>query len=1068
MLLNLYQKLKLKSKDRLQTTYEYSLKAYLETFNSRLLEIKKMTKTILILSMIALWIIPSFGQIQEKLNVTESKVMLLGKTAKLSELIDIPATEAFKKNKFKKNRKTPNNFHNRTARKLPNPELEHQGVDPLRSLLKSSSASAELEILVNRNGISIGSRPHDPTGSIGENYYLQAVNATSIRVFNKDGTVVKSFSGNTLWSELNLTSRGDPIIVYDQELSKWIITEFTDETSLLIAVSETSDPLGSYYVYEFVAPNFPDYPKYGIWNDHFVVTTNELGPGQLHQYFIDRHALMRGDDEVRMQRASLQGTLQLESPILITVPVDYEGNTLPSDPRPMVLRLNDSSWGQSSEDGINIYHFSIDYDDPTNTTFETNFIATTPYDGYPCTGPGFDPSPENYFDCLPQKDGINITAIPETIMNTVQFRDFGTHESIVLAFITDVTNGENLSGIRWMELRKYPEEGQWTLYQEGTYSPDDTVHRFLPSIAIDRAGCISIAYSTTSEDEYVGLRMTGRCADDPIGEMTVPEFTIVDGLGTLESLNRYGDYSHMSVDPTDELTMWFTSEYAGNGLAQTRIISFRLTRDSIDLKMTGVTNLQSGVGFTNEEIIDVAVLNQGKSNINSYEIGYILDGVQQESFVVNEPIASKDTVVTSFTVPVDLSARGEYNITTFVNYIDDPIRSNDTTVTKVFHYSDYDAELNILPMFSDCGIAKIFDIEVTNRGAITIEQGEIELRFNNEIIDTLNWNFDLETLESRSIEYDLQETISTENILEATFINTLTEEEFTPTDNTDRYSFGDDFLGVELTLTILPDESPEETTWEIKDQVTGEIIQEGGPYVESINQEEKFCLDPDRCYVFTMFDAGGDGMCCDNGTGTYSLSIGEETVFNGNFIFTSEDIHGFCPGNLDCSLIADYNLGFDEMTGNILINASGGVGPYSYSIDGGVNFQEENFFDYLEAGEYHIVVLDADGQCSYEEMIQVDQLTATSEINHKDLKINVRPNPTEGVFNVDIEGANTLEQRLQFQILNATGKIIQERKMAKYDDVFTTQISLLDYPDGIYYLRLMNEEIRQLTKIIKQ
>ncbi len=1028
-----------------------------------------MTKTFLTLSLIALWVFPILAQNQEKLTVTESKVVLLGKTKKISELIDLPVTPAHKKAKNKKDRKAPNNFFNRPDRKLARPDLEHQGPDPLRSGSRSSNSTAELEVFVNKNGIANGSVfPLDPTGSIGLDYYLQAINATRIGVFEKDGTFVTSFSGNTLWSDLNLTSDGDPIIVYDQELSRWIITEFTRPLSLLIAVSETSDPLGSYNAYEFIAPNFPDYPKYGIWNDHFVVTTNELGPSQLHQYFIDRHALMRGDEEVRMQRASLQGVPnpQIESPILITVPVDYEGKVLPNDPRPMILRLNDSSWGQSNQDGLNVYFFDIDYDNPSNTSFEVDFIPTSAYDGYPCTGTGAT------FDCLPQLNGINVAAIPETIMNTVQYRNFGTHESVVLAFITDVTDGQNLSGIRWMELRNLPEENQWTLYQEGTYAPDDNVHRFLPSIAIDRMGCISIAYSTTSEDQFVGLAMTGRCADDPLGEMTVPEYKIADGLAALETLNRYGDYSHLSVDPSDELTMWFTSEYAGFGRGQTRIVSYRLTRDSIDLQMNGLANLESGVGFTESETIDVAVINQGKTTVNSYEVGYMLEGVLQESIIVNEPIESKDTVITAFNVTADLSARGEYNITTYVNFIDDPIRSNDTTEVQLFHFADFDAQLNILPMFSDCGISKIFEFEVTNNGAIEIEQGEIEITFNGEIIDTISWFQDLELLDSRTVEYDLRQVALENNTIEARFINTQTTEEFTPDDNTDAFTFGDDFLGVELILSIFPDNSPEESTWEIIDQETGEVVEVGGPYTQAGElQQDTFCLDPNRCYIFTMFDAGGDGICCDNGAGLYNLANGnEEIIFNGNIFFASEDVNSFCPGNLECSLIADYNIGygFDNNLGSVLITATGGVGPYTYSIDGGETFQEENLFEDLEPGEYNIVVLDSDGFCRFEDFVEISLTTSTQNINEGELKISVRPNPTEGVFNIDIEGTDPAEQRLLFQVLNSNGRIVQERKMAKYNDIFTTQISLLDYPDGVYYIRLVDKNISQLTKIIKQ
>jgi len=660
-----------------------------------------MTKTILALSIIALWVSPILSQIQiyeEELTVSQGKVMLLGKTKKLSELTKLPITSKARKDKSKKDKKVPKNFINKSERKLANPHLEHQGIDPLRSTVRSESSTAQFEMLANVEGLrSTGSYPHDPTGSIGKDYYLQAINATRIGVFEKDGTELTSFSGNTLWTDLNVVSDGDPIIVYDQELSRWIITEFfVPGNSLLIAVSETTDPLGSYFAYEFVAPNLPDYPKYGIWNDHFVVSTNESGPFQLHQYFIDRHAMMRGDAEVSIQRTSLQGA-NLLSPILITVPVDFEGNVLPNDPRPILLRLNDSSWGQTptGQDGINLYQFNIDYDNPSNTSFTTTFIQTSPYDGFPCT------EQQLVFDCMPQLGGNNVGAIPETITNTVQYRNFGTHESIVLTFITDVTNGQNLSGIRWMELRNTPEENAWTLYQEGTFSPDDSVHRFMPSIAIDKAGCIGLGYSTSSEDEYIGLSVTGRCPGDPLGEMTVPEQRIMDGVGTLNTPtefngsyagDRYGDYSHMSVDPTDELTMWFTAEYGALNRARTRIASFRLTRDTFDLKMNGLANIESGVGFTDSEIIEVAVINEGMTTLSNYEVGFFLDGVEQEVLTINNPIASKDTSIISFNTPVDLSVRGEYNFISFVNYIDDQLRANDTIETKISHFADYDAK----------------------------------------------------------------------------------------------------------------------------------------------------------------------------------------------------------------------------------------------------------------------------------------------------------------------------------------------------------------------------------------
>ncbi len=1019
------------------------------------------------------------AQNQETLSVSQSKLINHGKTKKLSTLMELPVSAPEKKEQYKKDKLAPNNFFNRPERKVARPDLEHQGPDLLRKLGRSASSTAELEVFTNNNALSNGSVfPLDPTGSIGLEYYLQAINATIIGVYRKDGSILGSFSGNTLWSDLNLTSRGDPIIMYDQELSRWIITEFTRPASLLIAVSETTDPLGSYYTYEFVAPNFPDYPKYGIWNDHFVVTTNEQGPGQLHNYFIDRHALMSGAEEVAFQRASVNGVpgFQIESPILITVPVDWEGQLKPTDPRPMILRLNDSSWGQSLEDGINIYQYNVDYDNPNNTDFELTFIPTSPYDGYPCWG-------DATFSCLPQRDGDYIAAIPETIMNTVQYRNFGTHEAVVLAFITDVTNGNNHSGIRWIELRKNNADEPWYLFQEGTYSPDDELHRFMPSIAIDRLGCISIAYSVTSENDFVGLRMTGRCPDDPPGEMTVPEYSIANGGSALETEgnaqngNRYGDYSHLSVDPKDELTMWFTAEYAGGGNRSiTRLISYRLTRDSVDIGMNGLVNQESGVGFTETEEIEVSITNFGKTDIPNYKIGYMVNGIEMENVQINDTIASKEEVLHTFSVPADLSERGEYEITTYVNYISDLVVTNDTTRTTIIHYNDHDVAINLIPMFSDCGISREFELEITNLGAITIDSAIVEILYNGAPVDTLYTEDSFSEIlffDSKNIPYFFEHEVEDENILEARVTNLFTNEDSDPSNNISRYQFEKDFLSLQVILTIALDNSPNETTWEVVDQETGVITASGGPYLggEGVTIEEKFCVNPDKCYVFTMFDAGGDGICCGNGFGIYNVSLFEEGVlFNGNTFFASEDVHSFCPGNPDCSLIADFNVGYESSSdlGSILITANSGIGPYSYSIDGGETFQEENLFIDLPSGEYNIIVLDADGFCSYTETVTISLETNTTDLLINDLSILVKPNPTDGFFNVEIHGYKGSENWFTFQILDNTGKLVQERKILKYDDIFMTQVSLLAYPDGLYYFRIVNDQNNQLTRIIKQ
>ena len=94
---------------------------------------------------------------------------------------------------------------------------------------------------------------------------------------------------------------------------------------------------------------------------------------------------------------------------------------------------------------------------------------------------------------------------------------------------------------------------------------------------MDLNGNIGLAYSFAGPNEYAGLRYTGRYTDDPLGEMSVAEQIAVEGSGPQTWGNRYGDYSQMTVDPTDDATFWFTGEYLGpSGSRRTRIFSFAM------------------------------------------------------------------------------------------------------------------------------------------------------------------------------------------------------------------------------------------------------------------------------------------------------------------------------------------------------------------------------------------------------------------------------------------------------------------------------------------------------------
>jgi len=87
------------------------------------------------------------------------------------------------------------------------------------------------------------------------------------------------------------------------------------------------------------------------------------------------------------------------------------------------------------------------------------------------------------------------------------------------------------------------------------------------SAAMDHNGDIAIAYSASGVNYFPSLHYAGRLASDPLNELTQGEAVLFAGLGIEVAVpdylqrNRWGDYSNLTVDPTDDCTFWYTNEY---------------------------------------------------------------------------------------------------------------------------------------------------------------------------------------------------------------------------------------------------------------------------------------------------------------------------------------------------------------------------------------------------------------------------------------------------------------------------------------------------------------------------
>lgn len=435
---------------------------------------------------------------------------------------------------------------------------------------------------VNFDGIpATGVLPPDTVGDVGPRHYIQALNS-AFAIYDKSGILLAGPTLiNALWSGFGgpceTLNNGDPIVRYDALADRWLISQFALPGGQqgffeCIAISRTSDPVGGgWFLYAFPTndsatgnPVFPDYPKIGVWPDAYYMGTQRSFPnGGLDVWAFERDQMLVGGPARVVQ-------FSVPAPSLFLMPSDLDGPPPPAGtPNFFVRQVDGERFG--GEDRLEVFAFSVDWATPAASTFvQIANLATDPFDSVLC-------SASLLGACVPQP-GVTqrLETLTVWLMWRLQFRNFGTHEAMVVNHTVDA-DGNDLAGIRWYELRRSP-GGAWSIFQQDTYAPDNE-HRWMGSIAMDGDGNIALGYSVSSATVFPGIRRTGRLATDPPGTMTQPEATIIDGTGAQTFFNpRWGNYSTMDVDPEDDCTFWYTTEYYETTSAagwRTRIASFR-------------------------------------------------------------------------------------------------------------------------------------------------------------------------------------------------------------------------------------------------------------------------------------------------------------------------------------------------------------------------------------------------------------------------------------------------------------------------------------------------------------
>ncbi len=471
-------------------------------------------------------------------------------------------------------------------------------IQSLMSMPTLPAPNLTFEGLSNADNLAVlGFRvaPPDPVGDVGPDHYVEMINLV-FAVYDKQGNLLAGPSSlGSLWEGFAVDdctdNSGDPIVVYDQLEDRWILTQFTTSFATgmfynCVAISQTGDPTGAYYRYAFPAGEFfPDYPKYGVWTHSYLLTSRDFGFGPaggygISVYALEKRKMLAGNPDARAVQFFLDSD---EIPLYLVgdglLPADIDGTRRPQDhdPAPIIGTMDDDYFYGAPFDGLNVFELFIKWRaDPVASLTLAAQLPVASFDSdFPCA-----PTAR---DCLPQPGVteparyLDVQSYRQRPMHRLAYRNFGKYEAMVTNQSVEARPG--LAGVRWYEVRRTGEG--YSVYQQGTFAPDDGVHRWMGSIAMDWQGNMLLGYSVTNAtDVYPGIRYAGRMSGDSLGEMSLGEGVIINGTGSqLTTSSRWGDYTSMNVDPTDDCTFWYVNQYyAITELAawQTRVASITL------------------------------------------------------------------------------------------------------------------------------------------------------------------------------------------------------------------------------------------------------------------------------------------------------------------------------------------------------------------------------------------------------------------------------------------------------------------------------------------------------------
>ncbi len=439
------------------------------------------------------------------------------------------------------------------------------------------------------NYAQTGYWPPDTDGDVGPNHYVEVVN-DSFKVFDKNGnTLAGPTTFNSFFAPLgtgnpcgNNQNRYDPFVFYDQIADRWVVTDFAYPSFPgssfweCIGVSQTGDPVsGGWFLYALqndpANPNRQgDYPKFALWNNpqpggaYFLTMnlfTDSATFNGVRVYALDRASMLSGGPTnaigFSIDPAALGDAYSLVAATF------RAGNPPPGGEDEFLLAIDSPAHLDTVLTQVKGWLFHADFVNPNLSTLGVGanhapnaLIIVDPFVNAFTNAAGVTIIPQ-------QGTAQKLDSLGILIMTPVVYQNRGSAESLWADHT--VCTDENCTlptAVRWYQFDVTGGNFPATPVQQQNWTNgNDGLWRFMPSIAVDADGNTAIGYSTSSTAIFPSIRYAGRLATDPPSNLGQGEAIMTVGGGSQTALNRWGDYTMTTIDPSDGHSFWHVNEY---------------------------------------------------------------------------------------------------------------------------------------------------------------------------------------------------------------------------------------------------------------------------------------------------------------------------------------------------------------------------------------------------------------------------------------------------------------------------------------------------------------------------